>query len=154
MISKFSRKSFLQLTGFITFFVMMCVLKLWYTLFLFFALALLLTISLRRRFFCRSICPLGAVQDFAGSNSKKIWKLNSTFKKIFVTVVWFLWIFIVEFSYKQPTLIWFQLLRISVVFVITAILLQFVFKRRTWCLSLCPLAPLLRKAAKLQKPLK
>lgn len=51
---------------------MMCVLKLWYTLFAFFVLALLLIISLRRRFFCRSICPLGAVQDFAGK-VKQFW---------------------------------------------------------------------------------
>ena len=151
MIHKYFGKPQMQIVGFFSFLIMMCVLKLWFTLFAFFILAIFLTFFLRRRFFCQSICPLGAVQDFAGSSSKKTWNLNNTIKKIFIIAVWLIWVFIVELNYRQPTFIWFQLLRISLLFVMTAILLQFLFKKRTWCLTLCPMAPILRTVSRIKK---
>ncbi|OPL09225.1 MAG: hypothetical protein AVO33_07110, partial [delta proteobacterium ML8_F1] len=46
-------------------FVMMCVLRLWFTLYLVFAIALVLTTLHKKRSYCRHMCPIALAQDAA-----------------------------------------------------------------------------------------
>lgn len=44
-------------------FVMMCALKLWFSIFLFFGVGILMTLITGKRRYCRSYCPLGNLQE-------------------------------------------------------------------------------------------
>jgi len=73
-------------------FVMMCVLRLWFTLYLVFAIALVLTTLHKKRSYCRHMCPIALAQDAAYQKKDRFRTFDAgTMRRVstgFVLVFW------------------------------------------------------------------
>ncbi|HDQ15068.1 MAG TPA: 4Fe-4S binding protein [Sediminispirochaeta sp.] len=130
-------------------FFMMCVLRLWFSLFLLFGFAIVLTLSSGRKNYCAHYCPLGGLQDYYPARSKS--RQGPQWLK------WMRWpVFVVFWSYlAYATMrsfgdgfaLWRSIFLVMVLSMVTALILQTMFRRRYWCSNLCPLGTSVLKGA-------
>jgi len=132
--------------------VSMCILKLWYSIFIVFSIGLALTLIFGKRNYCKSYCPLGNLQELMYEKNKKRRKLPAP-KVISIIIALLFWayiLFVVIFFRKSPGMLWSWLLKIMLLSSVTAIILQMFFSKRVWCSTLCPYGNFLGYTAKLR----
>lgn len=121
-------------------FVMMCVLKLWMSIFIFFILGVVLTTLTRRKSFCAGFCPMGALQDLTSTKDpRRFLKLPEKIRTIVFIAFWGVIVWPVISNPGAPDLIWWSLLRVALLIAALSLLLQIFYANRTWCTSLCPM---------------
>lgn len=127
-------------------FVMMCVLRLWYAIFLFFAFGLYLTLKNKNKTFCAGYCPMGAIQDLsAAKGPRRFLKLPKGVKPAVMIVFWGLILSAVLLEFGNPVGIWLSLFRLVLFIAALSLLLQNFYANRTWCTTLCPMGTIYTK---------
>lgn len=127
-------------------FVLMCILRLWYSMFIFIGFGLILTIIVRKKTFCIAFCPLGTMQDLTHTQSKKPakrFKINLVFKWLIYSMFICTIAFIMLKHYPNGATLWFWMLRFMLVVFATAIILQSIYAKRTWCSAACPVGAIM-----------
>jgi polyferredoxin len=130
-------------------FILMCVLRLWYTLLIVFALGLILTLRSGKRNFCSDYCPMATLQDgmYAKKNKKKesLYRLlHSAWVKTAVGLLfWGVLITLIVLFYSRPSMLWSGLLSLMLANTVIAIILQKTISKRIWCATICPYGNLL-----------
>jgi len=78
-----------QIASLVVIFVLMCALRLWFSLFLFFVLGLVMTLVTRKKTFCAGYCPMGALQDASNTTDRrKPLKLTKPIQWIIFILFW------------------------------------------------------------------
>jgi len=129
-------------------FIIVCVLRIWYGIFLIFAYALIETALREKRSFCYDTCPIGNLLDFAGGDSpgrlkKYSQKANIAGWLFFLAYAAFLIFVLVAFS-DSAGIKWYNFFRLMAGSVILAIVAEIVFGKRFWCIYMCPLSRLMK----------
>lgn len=136
--------------------VLMCALKLWYTLPLIFAYALVNTLISKNKSFCYTSCPLGTIQDYG--YEKKVKPVKHS-KINIIRNIWFIifWIYIgisIILLFSKPFVLWRNMLYLMFFSMAIALVLQERFSKRYWCVNLCPLGKILDTEMKIIKKIK
>lgn len=127
-------------------FVMMCMLRVWYAIFLFFAFGLYLTFKNKDKTFCASYCPMGAMQDLSAvKGPRKFLKLPKGVKPAVMIVFWGLIAAAVIFEFGNSVGIWLSLFRLVLFIAALSLILQNFYANRTWCTALCPMGTVYTK---------
>lgn len=130
-------------------FILMCVLRLWYTLLIVFALGLILTLKSRKRNFCSHYCPMAVLQDSMYTRKPKkntggYRLLQSTwFKRAVALLFWGVLITLIVLFYSRPSILWSGMLSLMLSSTVIAIILQQTTSKRIWCATICPYGNLL-----------
>jgi polyferredoxin len=146
-----SLKNILNLTAFVLMAAGMCYLRLWYTLFLFFGVALLLTLVQRKRSYCYYLCPLGSVQDWMkGRETKKPVKKGSFLwiRRVLFLLFWSYLGVVLFVFHESPGLMWSWILRLVIFIMASALIIQEWIGKRSWCSHFCPLGNVLQLLVK------
>lgn len=150
-----NRKKRVGWSSFLIVFTLMCVLKLWFTMFLVLGFGLILTIIEKKRRYCFSICPIGTVLDFL-YEPKEIKKRKLTWLKAvqpILLISFWAYLFLTLFIFwNDPFAIWSFTLRLMLFSFALAIALQYWFGKRFWCVHLCPLGYCMNQALKNRNP--
>lgn len=137
----------IQLGSLAFMFVLLCVLRLWFAIFVFIGAGILMTVILRRRTYCGLICPMGTLGELTDQQKQK--GLKGRYLWIPVFVLFFGYIGYVLFTYNgYEQAIWYYLLRLVIAIAILSILVQLSYKKRTWCTRLCPVGIILSVLSK------
>jgi len=129
-----------------TIFIMMCMLRLWYAIFLFFAFGLFLTLKNKNKTFCAGYCPMGAIQDLSAvKGPRRFLKLPKGVKPAVMIVFWGLILSAVILEIGNPVDIWLSLFRLVLFIAALSLLLQNFYANRTWCTTLCPMGTIYTK---------
>ena len=132
----------IQIGSFALMFTMLCALRLWYSIFLFIGVGLVMTAILRRRTYCSVFCPMGTICEW--TDQKKDKGFFGTYIRIPVFILFFGYIGYILLTYQgYHQAVWYFLLRMVFTIAIFSILIQLVYKKRTWCTRLCPVGILL-----------
>lgn len=120
-------------------FVMMCMLRLWFAVLFFMAAGILAVLVQRKRSYCGYICPMGALAELTGQGSGKQLALPKAIR-VFAFVLFFSVLSLILITrWGQTQALWQSFLQFAVSIAIFTILIQFRYKNRTWCTSLCPI---------------
>ena len=127
----------------------MCVLRWWATLYILFAIAMVMTVLLKKRRYCVDVCPVAFFQGITYSKKSKThpfpkhlisrwqWIIGGIFWGILVGLtLYYQW-------QGQTGLLWHRLLILMWTSIGTAILLQEIYGKRIWCKYFCPLGHIL-----------
>jgi polyferredoxin len=155
--SKF-KKYFLKTLGFsilIGTFVLMCIIQLWYTMFILFGAAVILNLLSGKAQYCSTYCPLGTMQeqffDEKKEYKRRIKKVG-LLKPVFIIIFWIIVIFSTYSNMDSEIKLWVYMLRIMVSTFFLALLLQEFFGKRFFCIHLCPLRiPILKHLIKVRR---
>ncbi len=135
-------------------FILMCVLRLWYTLLLVFAFGLVLTFITKRRNFCSDHCPMATLQDtFYRRHEPKKNKLyhllrNPWVKGAVSILFWGIFALAVVLSYRDPSRLWTIMISLMLGSTASALILQAGTVKRAWCSTVCPYGTVLDRAVK------
>ena len=119
-----------QIVTFIATFVLMCFLRLPFTLFILFGFALVLTLAQGRKSYCAHYCPLGAIQDYYPPKENP--------PKPLPAVV-------------RHARLWQSILLIMSLSMTAALILQTFVRKRVWCSKVCPFGKVLDGAVKVRR---
>lgn len=139
----------------VTVFAMMCVLRWWFSIYLIYAVALVMTVLFKKRNFCHNVCPIAFVQGVTYSKNSKTVDLNDKTKKVFRwAIMSFFWIALIGLTiYYMLTgnfpLLWHRLLILMLSSLSTAVLMQEAYGKRIWCKYFCPFGVVLDRVIKL-----
>ncbi len=125
----------------ITFFLM-CALKLWFTIFVLFTAALLITLLSGKAKYCLSYCPIGTIQN--SMYEKRNFTIPAMlftrgFRIFTITLFWILMAGILVFSRGNLPVLWLYFLQLMLSMLFFAIVTQTLFGKRYFCKNLCPL---------------
>jgi len=128
-------------------FTIVCVLRIWSGIFLIFAYALIETAFRKKRSFCYDTCPIGNLLDFAGDKPSKHIKENPKKAKLagwlfFLAYLAFLAFVLISFSDRDAAK-WYYFFRLMAGSAILALLAEVIFRKRFWCIYMCPLSKLM-----------
>ncbi|MFW6344216.1 MAG: 4Fe-4S binding protein [Sediminispirochaetaceae bacterium] len=139
-----------QVVMLVLMFFMMCILRLWFSLFLLFGFAIVLTLFTGRKNYCAHYCPLGGVQDYypTRSESRTAPKWASRLRLPLFVLFWGYLAYVTITSFGDGFLLWRSVLLVMILSMLTALVLQTVFRKRYWCSKLCPLGTVLDGAIK------
>lgn len=127
-------------------FILMCILKLWTSIFIVFIFGFALTLMTRRKTFCAGYCPMGALQDIASvKGPRRFMKLPKIMKQLIFIAFWGSIIATVMINSGDSYLIWWSLFRFTVLIATISLVLQLHFANRTWCTALCPVGSIYTK---------
>jgi polyferredoxin len=141
-----------QYIALIVIFALMCVLKLWMSIFVFFTLGFVMTYLTRRKVFCAGYCPMGALQDLTGTKeSGKFLKIPKIIKSLVFIAFWGFVVAPVILNSGSPDMIWRSLFRFVVLIAAFSLILQIFFANRTWCTALCPMGTAYTGIVRLQR---
>lgn len=148
------KNNILKYLSLILMFVGLCFVKLWYVLPVYFIFAIALTFFQKKRNYCSSLCPMGAVQDWLHeendkkpSNQKHPKKI-SWLRALFFFIFWGYFAVVLFVFHDSPGNIWYWLVRLTIFSMITAMILQQFVRKRYWCTHLCPLGTVLDKVGR------
>ncbi len=143
------KNKLIGLTFFIFVFVLMCVLKWWFTIYVIFTFALLMTVLMKKRNYCHNVCPVALMQSITYSAKSKTYNMKAktitTLKWVIMSTFWVLLIGIsIYYSYTgNDFLRWQRLLILMWTSIITAVILQEIYGKRIWCKYFCPMGKIL-----------
>jgi polyferredoxin len=136
-----------QITSLALMFFFMCILRLWYSIFIFIGAGIIMTLVLRRRTYCGAYCPMGTLVEMMDQQKEKGLKGRYLWLPVFLLFFGSIaYILITYQGYDQA--IWYYLLRLVVFIATFSILIQLAYKKRTWCTRLCPVGILLSAVSK------
>lgn len=138
-----SMRKLIRTVSLLSMFAMLCALRQWYALLLFFSLGIVLTLMFRRRIYCGYFCPLGTVSDISSNNNRKSLKVPVYLKYVVYTAFWGYIAYNVVLNIDNTQLLWFRMFRFAILIMAGALVLQVFFKNRTWCTGLCPMGKIL-----------
>ncbi len=129
-------------------FTIVCILRLWRGIFLIFAYALIETAWRKKKSFCYDTCPIGNLLDFAGDNPSRHIKENPKKANIagwlfFFTYVGFVLFVLIVFADRDGAK-WYYFFRLMAGSMILALLSEVLFRKRFWCIYMCPLSKLMK----------
>jgi polyferredoxin len=130
-------------------FVMMCVLRLWFTLYLVFGLAVTLTFFHKKRSYCRHMCPIALAQDTGYSEKNAVKSFDpGIMKRVGLGVVAVFWALLLGLSgfhvaVGTTAALWFRILILMWGSLLGSLLIQELYGKRIWCRYFCPLSRLL-----------
>lgn len=119
-------------------FIMMCAVKLWFTLYIIFEIALILTLFKGNRIYCNKYCPMGTLQDLSVDSSTKNAN-NKKYNKGFTFAFWSILVFISVYFWHEKWLLWQRTLLLMGSSALVAMYYQSKKGKRYWCTNLCPL---------------
>jgi len=136
-------------------FIAVCVLRLWYGIILIFAYALIETAWRKKRSFCYDTCPIGNLLDFTGENSSGRIKENTKKARnigwlFFFAYTAFIAYIIIVFNDNDGRK-WYYLFRLMAASMILALLTDMIFRKRFWCIYMCPLSKFMKGILRLVK---
>ncbi len=130
-------------------FVMMCVLRLWFTMIIIFSFGFIFTLAARRRSFCSNHCPMGTIQDIAYRKhelrSRSLHRiLHAPLSQFMVfAVFWGAVAASVYLLFDTPDRLWAAMFSIMLGSAATAVMLQTLTRKRAWCSTVCPYGKIL-----------
>jgi polyferredoxin len=152
--SKLSPYNFTGMITLVATFFLMCMVQMWYTMFLLFIMAFVIVLLQGKNSYCAHWCPLGTLQDTMGKKVPPIKKFRGIklIKYILIPLFWAATLY-TTFLYKsQPTMLWVWMLRIMVSMFFIAMVAQDYLGKRFFCVHLCPLRhPILNPLRKARK---
>ena len=119
---------------------LMCVLKLWFTMFILFAFALIVTLVSGKANYCTHFCPMGLMMDNCGSKNykeKKGFKYNKLLR-VAVQLLFYGSIVATIVTKEGSNSLWSGMLVIMLSMGFGSILLQEMLGKRYFCIHLCP----------------
>jgi len=137
-------------------FFMMCLLHLWFTIFVLFIGAIVITLLYGRAEYCSTYCPMGTLQNFYYEKqaTKKDFAIK-WFPPVFITFFWTATITSVFYFQNKPLGLWFSMLQLMMGSLIFAIIMQNKYGKRFFCRRLCPLrVPILAPVIKMRRIIK
>lgn len=138
-------------------FAMMCVMRWWFTLYVIFAAAILLTASLKRRKYCHNLCPMATIQQITYSKGNETRSIPpKTLRLLRRTVQTLFWVLLFGVSLYygaagRLVLLWHRLLLLMMLSMASAVLLQELYGKRFWCAALCPLGGVLDRVIRARR---
>lgn len=135
-------------------FISMCVFKLWFTLLGVILLAMSMTFKQKKRGYCYQTCPVGYLQDETFTRDrieKRKLKYPEIWRKVIFLVFWGYLIIALAQSYGQATILWGQMIQLMLFSSFTALALQYFYRKRIWCSSLCPVGSVLNRIVRLRR---
>ena len=122
-------------------FVLMCVVRMWWTMFLLFGVALLVVLIFGRNRFCSDLCPMGALQDSLGDTAAPRRRLPGArfWKYLLIPLFWGATVYSTFLYHHDPPALWVWMLRIMITMFFLAMVTQLYLGRRFFCVHLCPL---------------
>lgn len=137
-------------------FVLMCVVRMWWTMFLLFGAALAIVLISGSSRFCSDFCPMGALQDSLAEGvpaRRRIWGLRG-WKYLLIPLFWGVVLGTTFWNRENPPLLWVWMLRIMITMFFLAMVTQLFLGRRFFCVHLCPLRnPVLEPVRRLRRKL-
>lgn len=125
-------------------FILMCMFKIWFTLFIVFGYAMIVTLVNKRRNFCAGQCPLGTMQDYIYENQKKSIKHNNKWVKLIFYSIFAGYIAVYIFIlYNRQEILWQKMLYLMLFSGAVSMILQQILGKRYWCINMCPLGSIL-----------
>lgn len=129
----------IQMTFLIMMFLLMCVIKVWFAIFLFMVAGILMTLFQKRRIYCGFVCPMGTLSEWTGQDQQRELRIPPLVK-IIVFLLFFAVLSLILWNFWGTNwLLWLYLLRFTIAIAVFSILSQLLFKKRTWCTGLCPI---------------
>jgi polyferredoxin len=145
----------IQTAALVIMFAVMCILKMWVGLLLLFGFAAALTLIKGKKNYCSTYCPLGAIQDMSDTkqNSGRVFKPGILpFLRIFLFAAFWLYLAaVIVINIDNPLILWRNTVLIMIISMSTALIFQQFYKKRTWCVKLCPFSPVLDAALKTRR---
>lgn len=136
-----------QIASLILMFIFMCIVRLWYSIFIFIGLGIVMTLILGKRTYCGAFCPMGTIGELVDQQREK--GLNGRYLWLPVFLFFFGSIAFILLTYQgYDQVIWYYLLRLVFIITIFSILIQLAYKKRTWCTRLCPVGIILSVISK------
>lgn len=120
-------------------FVMMCMLRLWFAVLLFMAAGIVAVMVQRKRSYCGYVCPMGTLAELTGQGSEKQLALPKAIRVLAFVLFFSVLSVILITRWGQTQALWQSLLQFAITIAVFTILVQFRYKKRTWCTSLCPI---------------
>lgn len=129
-----------QIASLVVIFALMCALRLWLSLFLFFALGLAMTFVSNKKTFCAGYCPMGALQDASKTTDRrKPLKLSKAIKRIISILFWGIISVGAWIAIQNPYAGWSYYFKFMVSIAALSLILQTFYANRTWCTAMCPM---------------
>lgn len=136
-------------------FILMCVVRMWWTMFLLFGTAITFVLIFGSNRFCSDFCPMGALQDSLAQDGVPVrsrirgvrgWKF------LLIPIFWAATLGS-TFMYRQdPLYLWVWMLRIMISMFFIAMVTQMLWGKRFFCVHLCPLRnPILEPIRRLRR---
>lgn len=129
------------------------VLKLWYTLLWVILFAIVMTFIQKKRSYCSNVCPVGYFQDRMykpRDNPPKKFKDPAFLRKVIFAVFWAYLIISIAMLYNQTALLWVNVIQLMFFGLFSALLLQYLYRKRYWCSYVCPVGSVLKRVVKLR----
>lgn len=129
------------------------ILKLWYTLVWVILFAIGMTFIQKKRSYCSDVCPVGYFQDRMykpRDNPPKKVKDQALLKKVVFIVFWAYLILSIAILHNQTALLWVNMVQLMFVSLFSALLLQYLNRKRYWCSYVCPVGSVLKSVVKLR----
>jgi len=129
-----------QIASLVVIFVLMCALRLWFSLFLFFVLGLVMTLVKKKKTFCAGYCPMGALQDASNTTDRlKPLKLTKPIQWIIFILFWGIILIGTWIAMQNPFEAWSFYFKFMVSIAAMSLVLQMFYANRTWCTAMCPM---------------
>ncbi len=141
MPTKFTPLKYFGFASLAATFALMCVVRLWYTMFLLFGFALVMVLLHGKNTYCAHYCPLGTLQDAMGEKSPRVRPFPGVrlLKYLLIPLFWAAVIYTTVVFQRDGVRLWVWMLRIMVSMFFLAMVLQEWLGRRFFCVHLCPL---------------
>lgn len=144
------KSSFSQFLPLALAFTLMCMFRLWFTLFILLAYAVTTTLIYRKAKYCVSGCPIGTVTDYCYTPTEKYFSIKPPVKKAISFLYPFLFWIVVGILLildLSPYRLWHSFLILMVSAGASAVITQALFGKRYFCSTLCPYRSPFIKAA-------
>ena len=129
------------------------ILKLWYTLVWVILFAIGMTFIQKKRSYCSDVCPVGYFQDRMykpRDNQPKKFKNPALLRKVIFVVFWAYLILSIVMLYNQTPLLWVNVVQLMFLGLFSALLFQYLYRKRYWCSYVCPVGSVLKSVVKLR----
>jgi len=139
-------------------FFLMCIAKLWFTMFILFAFAVILTALQGRAGYCAYYCPMATLQQgfYRKKNHFHIGKkwMTGAFFYPMAILFWGGAVSMAWFFRYRPLTLWFAILQLMMAMVFIALVSQSLFGKGFFCGNLCPLRiPVLKNVIRIRRSL-
>lgn len=136
-------------------FMTVCVWRFWPGMFLVFLYALGETAVRGRRSFCYDTCPIGNALDFAGDGEggrpRRAPAKARQAGWLFFVLYWAAIILILILHWESSAMKWTWYFRMMAGSMLLALLAEFLFSKRFWCVYMCPLSKLMNGVLRLRR---